>query len=163
MYYNIVINKHYIGNVDWCDLVETIFEYMTINLCKFQKFSTLVKCTIDNKNISILIDKIEGYIPWYKEEGDEEEWIHLKYLNRYKIRNYILYRCGLFDNVFRSSTVLSDVTITFFSDSRSMAAKHKIHQPRRILESKLLKHSHNTSYIDKINKYYFLSREYDLI
>ena len=80
-----------------------------------------------------------------------------------KIRHYILYRCGLFDTVFRSSTVLGDVTITFFSNYKSMTAKHKIHQPRRILESKLLKHLHNTSYNDKINKYKFLSREYDLI
>ena len=57
---------------------------MTINLRKFQKFSTTVKCTIDKKNISILIDKIEGYIPFYELDDDEEEWIHLKYLNRYK-------------------------------------------------------------------------------
>ena len=69
----------------------------------------------------------------------------------------------MFDTVFRSSTVLSDVTITFFSNYRSMTAKHNIHQPRRILESKLLEHLHNTSYNDKINKYNFLSRENDLI
>ena len=136
---------------------------MTIDLCKFRKFSTTVECTIDNKDISILIDKIEGYIPFFELDDDEEEWIHLKYLNRYKIRHYILYRCGLFDTVFRSSTVLSDVTITFFSNYKSMTAKHKMHQPRRILESKLLKHLQNTSYNDKINKYDFLSREYDLI
>ena len=44
-----------------------------------------------------------------------------------------------------------------------MTAKHKIQQPRRILESKFLKHIHNVSYNDKINKYNFLSREYKLI
>ena len=163
MYYKIIINKHVIGHVYWCDLVETILKYMTIKYCKFRKFSTTVECTIDNKDIKILIDKIEGYIPFYELDDDEDEWIHLKYLNRYKIRNYIIYRCGLFDTVFRSSTVLSDVTITFFSIYMSMTAKHKMHQPRRILESKLLKHLHNTSFNDKINKYIFLSREYDLI
>ena len=136
---------------------------MTIYLCKFRKFSTTVECTIDNKDISILFDKIEGYVPFYKLCDDEEEWLHLKYLNRYKIRHYIRYHCGLFDSVFRSSTVLSDVTITFFSNYKSMTGKHKIHQARRILESKLLKHLHNTNYNDKINKYNFLSREYDLI
>ena len=35
MYYNITINKHVIGDVYWCDLVETILKYMTINWCKF--------------------------------------------------------------------------------------------------------------------------------
>ena len=162
MYYNI-INKHVIGDVYWGDLVETILKYMRINLCKFRKFSTTVECTIDNKDISILIDKMEGYIPFCELDDDEEEWIHLKYLNRYKIHQYILYRCGLFDTVFRSSTVLSDVTIAFFSNFKSMTAKHKIHQPRRIFGPKLIKHLHNTSYNDKINKYNFLSRECDLI
>ena len=128
MYYNIIVNKHVIGDVYWCDLVETILKYMTINLCKFRNFSTTVECTIDNKDISILIDKIEDYIPFYELDDDEEEWIHLKYLNRYKIRNYILYSCGLFDTVFHSSTVLSDVTITFFSNYKSMTTIHKLQQ-----------------------------------
>ena len=44
-----------------------------------------------------------------------------------------------------------------------MTAKHKMQQPRRILESKLLKHIHNVSYNDKINKYKFLSLEYNLV
>ena len=125
MYYNIITNKYNFGDVYWCDLVETIHEYMMINLCKFRKFSTVVKCKIDNKDISILIDKIEGYVPFYKLDDDEEEWIHLKYLNRYKKRHYILYRCGLFDTVFRYSTIISDVMIIFFSNYKSMTAKLK--------------------------------------
>ena len=163
MYYNIITNKYNIGDVYWCDLVETIHEYMMIYLCKFRKFSTVVKCKIDNKDISILFDKVEGYIPFYKLDVDEEEWIHLKYLSRYKIRDYISYHCGLFDTVIRSSTVIGDVTITFLSNYKSVIAKHKMQQPRRILESKLLKNIHNVSYNDKINKYNFLSREYNLI
>ena len=35
MYYNIMNNKHVIGDVYWCDLVETILKYMTINFCQF--------------------------------------------------------------------------------------------------------------------------------
>ena len=163
MYYNIIINKHDIGDVFWCDLVETIHEYMMINLCKFQSFSTAVECKLENKNISISIDKIEGYIPFYKIDDDEEEWIHLKYLNRYKIRHYILYHCGLFDTILRSSTIISDVIIAFFSIYKSTTAKHKMQQPRRILESKILKYMHNMSYNDKINRYNFLSREYNFI
>ena len=160
MFYNIVTNKYNIGDVHWCDLVETILKYMTINLCKFRKFSTTVECTIDNKDISILIDKIECYILFYELDDDEEEWIHLKYLNRYKIRNYILCRCGLFDTVFSSSTVLSDVTIAFFSCYKSMTGMHKLQQPRKVLESKILKHIKNASDDDKETKYKFLAREY---
>ena len=165
MFYNIITNKYNIGDVYSCDSIEMVRENMIINLCKFRKFSTKVKCKLDNKDISILIVKIEGYIHFYKLDDDEEELIHLKYLNKYKIRNYIHYHCGLFDTVIHSSTVISDVMITFFSKykSKSMIAKHKMQQPRRILESKLLKHINNMSYNDKINKYSFLSREYNLI
>ena len=144
-------------------MVETLHEYMIINLCKFRKFSTVVKCKIDNKDIGISIDKIEGYVPFYKLDDDEEEWIHLKYLNRYRIRHYIHYHCGLFDTVIHSSTTISDVTITFLSNYKSMTAKHKMHQPRRILEFKLLKHIKNASDDDKETKYNFLSREYELL
>ena len=48
MRYNIIINKHYIGDVIWCDFVETIYEYMSSNLNKFQIFSTTIKCRIDD-------------------------------------------------------------------------------------------------------------------
>ena len=160
MYYNITLNKHNIGDVYWCDLVEMIYEYMTINSYKFRKFSTVVKCTIDNKDISILIDKIEGYIPLYKLYNDEEEWIHLNYLNGYKIRDYIFYSCGLFDTILRSSTVLGDVTIIFFANYKSMTAMHKFQQPRKVLESKILKHIKNVSDDDKEIEYNFLTRVY---
>ena len=33
-----------------------------------------------------------------------------------------------------------------------MTAEHKMQQPRRLLESKILKHLLNVSYIDKIHK-----------
>ena len=68
----------------------------------------------------------------------------------------------MFDTVFRSSSIISDVMITFLSNYKSMTAKHKMQQPRRILESKLLKNIHNVSYNDKINKYKFLSGEHNL-
>ena len=43
-----------------------------------------------------------------------------------------------------------------------MTSNHRLQQPRRVLESKLLKHIKNASYGDKINKYHFLARKYDL-
>ena len=44
-----------------------------------------------------------------------------------------------------------------------MTAKHKLQQPRRVLESKLLKHIKNSSYDDKMNKYNFLTLAYELL
>ena len=54
-----------------------------------------------------------------------------------------------------SSSIISNVTITLFSNYKSMTIEHKLQQPRRVHESKLLKHIKNVSYDDKINKYNF--------
>ena len=66
-------------------------------------------------------------------------------------------------NKLDSSSIISNVTITLSSNYKSMTAKHKFQQPRRVLESKLLKHIKNASYDDKINKYIFLTFEYELL
>ena len=80
-----------------------------------------------------------------------------------KTRDYIFHRAMLRDIKLDSSSIISNVMITLFSNYKSMTAKHKIQQPRRALESKLLKHIKNVSYNDKINKYDFLTLEYELL
>ena len=80
-----------------------------------------------------------------------------------KIRDYIFHRVSLSDIILHSSTIISDVTITFFSIYKTMTAKHRFQQPRRVLESKLLKHIKNASDDDKETKYNFLAREYELL
>ena len=161
---NIIINKLSIGDLYWCDLVETIDKYMIFHLNKFRIFTTAVKCRIANKDINILIDKIEGYNRFFETDDDEEERLYSKYLNRHKMLHYIHYRCGFFDMEINSSTVISDVVITFFSNYMTMTPKHRLfNQPRRILESKLLKHIHAKSNDDKFDKYRFLSIVYNLL
>ena len=44
-----------------------------------------------------------------------------------------------------------------------MTSKQRLQQPRRVLESKILKHIKNASDDDKETKYNFLAREYELI
>ena len=80
-----------------------------------------------------------------------------------KIRDYIFHRASLNDIILHSSTIISDVTITFFSIYKTMTAKHRFQQPRRVLETKLLKHIKNASDDDKETKYNFLAREYELL
>ena len=62
-----------------------------------------------------------------------------------------------------SSSIISNITITIFSKYKTMTAKHRLQQPRRVLEPKILKHTKNASFDDKINKYNFLTLEYKLI
>ena len=63
MYYNIIINKHVIGDVYLCNFEKLINEYRMNNHRKFNFFSTIVKCKIDIENLSIFVDKIHGYVP----------------------------------------------------------------------------------------------------
>ena len=44
-----------------------------------------------------------------------------------------------------------------------MTAMHKFQQPRKVLESKILKHIKNASDDDKETKYNILAREYELL
>ena len=131
---------------------------MVNDSCKFNFFSTIVKCKIKNEDISVLVNNIDGYVPLYKFDDDEDAWIYYRFCNSKKIRDYIFHRATLNDIILHSSTIISDLMITFFSNYKAMIAKHRMQQPRRILESNLLKHIHDASYNDKINKYNFLSR-----
>ena len=126
MYYNIVTNKYNIGDVYWCDFEETTREYMVKNYSKFQFFSTVVNCKLNNDDISILVDKMDGYVPLCR--FDDSGWIYYRYCNSKKIRDYIFHRATLSD-IILYSTIISDVTITFFSNYKSMTAMHKLQQP----------------------------------
>ena len=161
MYYNIITNKYNIGDVFWSDFEKTIYEYMNENRTKFYTFSILVRCKLDNEDISISVDGNEIDIPLYR--FDDCGWVCYRYCKHKKIRDYIFHRAMLRDNKLDSSSLISNVMITLFSSYKSMTAKHKIQQPRRVLESKLLKHIKNVSYNDKIKKYNFLTLEYELL
>ena len=161
MYYNIIINKYNIGDVYWCDFEETIRKYMNNNYSKFIFFSTIVKCNINNNDESILVDDINSYVLLYRfDNGDS---FYYTFCNSKKIRDYIFHRAVLNDITLHSSSIISDVKITFHSHYPSMTPNHLLEQPRRILESKLLKHIKNANRYDMDTKYNYLSHTYNLI
>ena len=136
---------------------------MVNNSSKFDLSTITVKCKINNEDITILVDNLDCYVPLYKFDDDDEAWIYYRYCNSKKIRGYIFQRATLSDIILHSSTIIIDLMITFLSNYKSMSAKHKMHQPRSILESKLIKHIKNASDDDKESEYKFLSRNYNLI
>ena len=44
-----------------------------------------------------------------------------------------------------------------------MKSKHRLQQPRTVLESKRLKHTNDLSYTELVRKYPFLVRKYKLL
>ena len=135
VHYNIVTNKYNIGNVYWDDFEKTIHEYMKENTIKFYAFSVVIRFKQNDVDISISVDSEEGYATLYK--FPNSGWICYKYCKSKKIRDYIFHRAMLRYIKLDSSSIISNVTITLFSNCKSMTAKHKLQQPRRVLESKL--------------------------
>ena len=44
-----------------------------------------------------------------------------------------------------------------------MKRYHLLLQPRRVLESKILKNIHNKNFTEKLTKYYFISKKYYIL
>ena len=146
----------------WSDFEKkTIYEYLNENRTKFYTFCIVVRCKLDNEDISISVDGNEVEVPLYR--FDDCGWLYFRYCKSKKIQDYIFHRAMLRDIKLDSSSIISNIMITLFSNYKSMTVKHKLQQLRRVLESKLLKHIKNVSYDDKINKYNFLTLEYKLL
>ena len=57
-------------------------------------------------------------------------------------------------------TVIKNMSITFLSYYYIMTPRHRLEQPRKVLESKLLKHITNLNDDEKNTKYSFLWQNY---
>ena len=161
MYYNIITNKYNIGDVYWSDIETIIHEYIKDDSTKFCSFTILFRCKLNGEDISISDDGGEVYAPLYR--FDDSGWVFYRYCKSKKMRDYIFHRAMLSGIKLDSSSIISNVTITFFSKYRTMTTKHRFQQPRRVLEFKLLKHIKNMSNADKMFKYSFLTLRYELL
>ena len=79
------------------------------------------------------------------------------------MRDFVYYNANLKNINLESTSIINNVTLTIFSKYKSMKRNYLLSQPRSVLESKILKHIHNTNTSDKMMKYYFLSKKYDII
>ena len=66
-------------------------------------------------------------------------------------------------NIKIESLKIDDVIITIFSKYKTIKRNHLLNQPRPILESKILKHIHNSNFRDEFIKFKFLSKKYGII
>ena len=160
-YNNFVINKYYIGDVLWKDFQNIIHDYINDYNSKFNSFSVLVNFILDNENMSISIDNIEGEIPLYKFKNSG--WIYYKFCQSKKVRDYVFHTAILKNKNLESSSIINNVILTIFSNYKTIQRYHLLNQPRSILESKILKHIHNSNFRDKLTKYSFLSKKYGII
>ena len=111
--------------------------------------------------MSISIDNNEGEVPLYKFKNSE--WIFYKFCQSEKVRDFVFHNATSKNIKLESISIINNVILTIFSKYKTIKRYHLLNQPRHILESKILKHIHNTDFRDKLTKYFFLSKKYGSI
>ena len=153
-YNNFVINKYYIGDVLWRDFGSIIHEYIDIYNNKFNCFSIKVDFQLNKENFSFSIDNIDGQTSMYK--FINIGWIYYRFCQCEKVKDFL-------KNIKLESLIVDNVILTIFSKYKTIKRFHLLNQPRSVLESKILKHIHNSNFSDKFTKYKFLSKKYGII
>ena len=131
-----VRDEHIVGDIYWKDFYRVIRDYDDINRKKFPIFKTVLRRNLFNKDLVICHDKTKKRLIRYG-FGDGA-FHHLypvceEFLDR-------LHRYALISGKKLSpDTVIKNISITFFSYYYIMTPRHRLQQPRRVLESKLLK------------------------
>ena len=90
-YNNFVLNKYYIRDVLWRDFENVIRDYINEYNNKFNSFSILVNFQLDNENMSVSVDNIEGELPLY--EFKNSGWIYYKFCQSKKSERFCITSC----------------------------------------------------------------------
>ena len=152
-----VRDEHTIGDVYWKDFYRVIREYVNTNRIKFPIFKTLVKCDLFGENLVIWYDKTKKRLIRY---GFGDKVFYYIYPVCEEILNRIRC-CSLMKGEELSlETVIKNISTTFYSYYYIMTPRYRLEQPRRILESKLLKHITKLNDFEKNNKYNSLLQRY---
>ena len=148
-----VREEHIVGDVYWKDFYRVIREYVDINRKKFPILKTVVRRKLFNKDLVICYDETKKGLIRY---GFGDAVFHHLYpvceeiLDR--LHRYALI-CG---KELSLDTVIKNMSITFFSYYYIMTPRHRLQQPRRVLESRLLKNITNLNDDEKNIKYRYL-------
>ena len=153
--------KHTIGDVFWKDFEEILHHYIMDNVLKFPFFKTLIECDLFNENIKFSSVEFEMRVRLYG--FDNGGIFYFRFCVSKQICDYINHRSTLMGNEIFPESIIKNLSITFYSYYYIMTPKYRLQQPRRILESKLLKHIKNKSDFENSNNYSFLSFIYGLI
>ena len=150
-YNNFVINKSYIADILWRDFENIIRDYVNDYNDKFNSFSIVVNFQLNNENMSISVDNIEGEIPLNKFKNIG--WIYYNFCQSKKVRDFVFHTATLKNIKLESTSIINNVILTIISKYKTIKRYRLLHQPRPVLESKILKHIHNSNFSDKFIKY----------
>ena len=152
-----VRDEHIIRDVYWKDFYKVIRDYVDINRKKFPIFKTIVKCKLFNIDLAICYDKTKKRLIRY---GFGDKIFRYIYPVCEEILDRLHHHGLIIGEELSLDTVIKNMSITFFSYYYIMTPRHRLQQPRRVLESRLLKHITNLSDDEKNIKYEFLWQNY---
>ena len=148
-----VRDEHIVGDIYWKDFYRVIRNYVDINRKKFPNFKTVVRCKLFNKDLVICYDKTKKRLIRY---GFGDVVFHDLYPVCEEILHRLHRRVLISGKELSLDTVIKNMSITFFSYYYIMTPRHRLQQPRRVLESRLLKHITNLNDDEENIKYRYL-------
>ena len=152
-----VRDEHIVGDINWKDFFRVIHNYVDINRKTFPIFKTVVRCKLFNKDLVICYDKTKKRLIRY---GFGDGVFHDLYPVCEEILHRLHRRVLISGKELSLDTVIKNMSITFFSYFYIMTPRHRLQQPRRVLESRLLKHIANLNDDEKNIKYRYLWQYY---
>ena len=152
-----VRDEHMVGDIYWKDFYRVIRKYVDINRKKFPIFKTVVRCKLFNKDLVICYDKTKKRLIRY---GFGDAVFHDLYPVCEEILHRLHRRVLISRKELSPDTVIKYMSIPFFSYYYIMTPRHRLQQPRRVLESRLLKHITNLNDEEKNIKYRYLWQYY---
>ena len=152
-----VRNLYCVGDVYWGDFEKILFSYVEANRMKFPIFKMLIECELYGESVKFQSSLGLWWCSLLKLSCDHRFCVDKK------IQNYIRLCAAKMKKELSPKTIIKNLSITFDSYYYIMAPKYRLQQPRRILESMLLKHISKLDDLEKKNKYGFLSHIYGLV
>ena len=141
-----VKQKHTLGDVFWKDFEKILRDYVDDNRLKFPIFKTLIECELYDENIMFCSDQTRKRVRLIS-FGDTA--FHHIFRVGEEIRSCKCRRAAIMGKELFPETIIKNLSITFYSYYYYMTPRYRLQQPRRILESKLLKHITNLSDFEK--------------
>ena len=132
-------NKHVIGDIYWDDVEKTIRQYINENKSKFCFFKTVVKCHVHGEEINIGVCGDKQIVRLYKFDNNEG-YFYYQFCISKKVREFLYHRAMLKEIDLIPTSIINNLTITIFSYYNSITPRYRLQRPRKILESKLIKH-----------------------
>ena len=152
-----VREEHFVGDIYWEDFYRVLRNYVENNRKKFPIFKTVERCKLFNKDLVICYDKTKKRLIRY---GFGDAVFHDLYPVCEEILNRLHRYALICDQKLSLDTVIKNMSITFYSYYHIMTPRHRLQQPRRVLESRLLKHKTNLDDDKKNVKYRYLWQYY---